>query len=184
MREKNSYHSAPSFSVMHVALMLLCAVMVSVYLTGGIAARYVAVAEGTATARVAKFDVSCQSVSETPLDINLNFLDPAQSQDTFDFTTVSNSEVTVSYDVEIQLPVAVTRWIDSGLIAVDMDGEDPVQLNVEEGIVTFAGNTFSYGENSATHTLTFTASATAMPESEESITGEKAVLRILAKQVD
>lgn len=55
MRKNNSGNRAPSFSIVHVALLILCAVMLTTHLTGGLNARYVSSAEGSDSARVAKF---------------------------------------------------------------------------------------------------------------------------------
>ena len=54
MRDKKS-NIAPSFTVMHVALLLLCAVLVSSHATIGLYASYRSEATGSASARVIKF---------------------------------------------------------------------------------------------------------------------------------
>lgn len=55
MRGKKSNNRAPSFSMVHIALLILCAVLITTHLTGGIAARYTSETTATASASVIKF---------------------------------------------------------------------------------------------------------------------------------
>ena len=55
MREKKSNNGAPLFSTMHVALLLLCAVLFSTYAIGGLYARFVSKNTGSSSARVIFF---------------------------------------------------------------------------------------------------------------------------------
>ena len=55
MRDKKSNHRAPSFSVMHLALLVLSAVLLTTHLASGLMARYVSEATVTASARVIRF---------------------------------------------------------------------------------------------------------------------------------
>ena len=184
MSDKKSNHRAPSFSIIYVAILIFGAVLITTHLTGGIAARYLSTATYTDSARVAKFDVSCQKVEEVPFYIELDFLDPDKSRDEFQFITASASEVSLEYEVVILLPDTITQLVKEDLITVEMDGNAPTVMNVNEGKLIFEGETFTPGEHSAVHTLTFAASTAAMPENEENITDETIVLRIRAEQID
>lgn len=55
MREKKSNNGASPFGIMHVALILLCAVLISAHLMGDIYARYVTESDGGDSARVIRF---------------------------------------------------------------------------------------------------------------------------------
>ena len=55
MRDKKSNNDAPLFSSMHVALLLICAVLISTYAIGGLYARYVSKNTGSSGARVIYF---------------------------------------------------------------------------------------------------------------------------------
>ena len=184
MSDKKSNHRAPSFSVMYVASLIFGAVMITTHLTGGSAARYLSTATNTDSARVAKFDVSCQKVAEAPFHIELDFLDPDKSQDAFAFIAASASEVSLEYEVVILLPEAIAQLVKEDLITVELDGNAPTVMNINEGKLVFEGETFTPGENSTVHTLTFAASTVAVPENEENITDETIVLRIHAEQID
>jgi cytoskeletal protein RodZ len=183
MSAKKSNHKAPSFSVMYLAILLLAAVLITTHMTGGIAARFLSVSSASDSARVAKFDVSCQKTVQADLDIELNFLDPAKSQDAFQFTTVSASEVAMTYDVVIQLPETLATWVSNEWITVVLD-EDKKATVTDGDTLTFQGGTFNAEGGEKTHTLTFTASSSEMPASQETPVDLKAVLRIHAVQVD
>ena len=58
MKFLKSNNKAPLFSTMHVALLLLCAVLLSAYAIGGLYARYASGQSGDDDARVAKFSFS------------------------------------------------------------------------------------------------------------------------------
>lgn len=58
MKFLKSNNKAPLFSTMHVALLLLCAVLLSSYAIGGLYARYASGQSGDDDARVAKFSFS------------------------------------------------------------------------------------------------------------------------------
>lgn len=55
MRDQKSNTKAPLLSPMHIALLLLCAVLLSAYATGGLYARYISKNTSSASARVIRF---------------------------------------------------------------------------------------------------------------------------------
>ena len=184
MQDKRSSRKAPPFSIMHVALLLLCVVMLTIHLTGGLNARYVSSAEGSDSARVAKFDVSCAQTGEVPFDIQLEFLDPKKHTDSISFTVASQSEVTVAYDVILELPETLYLLVKGNNITVQMDevvvNED--SFDDDAHTVTIEGKTLGIGENNSfDHTITFRVNT--MPNDEIMLTG-KAILRIHAEQLD
>lgn len=182
MRKKNSSNRAPSFSVIHVALLILCAVMITTHLTGGLNARYVSSAEGSDSARVAKFDVSVTKDSEVPFGIELEFLNPEKHQDQIVFFVSSNSEVAVKYDIIVVLPETIAGWVNKGMITVQLGENGPKSVN--NGTLTFAGGTIDTGKGDLIkHTLTFTVSGDVMP-SEQDVVTDSAILRIHFEQID
>lgn len=85
MRGKKS-NRAPSFTIMHVALLLLCAVLLSSHATIGLYASYKTTASGSSSAQVAKFDVNCVYDPETGI-----------------LKITNNSEVTVEYIISASI---------------------------------------------------------------------------------
>ena len=81
MRDKKS-SVTPSFTFMHLALILFCMVLVTSYATAGLYASYRTEADGSDSARVAKFDVKC-----------------SYDKNTKTLTITNDSEVTVEYTV-------------------------------------------------------------------------------------
>lgn len=95
MSNKKS-NKAPAFTVVHFALILLCLVLVSTYATMGLHASYKSEASGTASARVAKFEVD---VTGQPQNIDIAV---AQNAGSYQIKIVNNSEVTVHYDLTLR----------------------------------------------------------------------------------
>ena len=80
MRKNNSSNRAPSFSVFHVAALLLCAVLLTSHFIGGYNARYVSSAEGSDSARVAKFgEITITEKGDFVKDTNKLMLIPGVS---------------------------------------------------------------------------------------------------------
>ncbi len=103
MRQSNTRTPA----VFHVGLVLLCLVLFSTYLTGGLYARYTTSASGSDSARVARFEITGGgnwTDSTENIDLDLNFFDPNKTSASLDFTISSASEVAVEYDVVITMP--------------------------------------------------------------------------------
>ena len=67
MRNQKSNNKAPLISPMHIALLLLCAVLLSSYALSGLYARYASTASGGDSARVAKFSFTENSASQTQI---------------------------------------------------------------------------------------------------------------------
>ena len=139
MRDRKS-NIAPSFTVMHVALLLLCAVLLTAHATTGLYASYKSEASGSDSARVAKFQLTSGFSATSPVDFKLNFYDPNMLSDEISITVSSQSEVSVYYDVVITMPEAATYdWL-----IVTLDGEQPSRIN--KNVFTFSlVNTFAPG---------------------------------------
>ncbi|MBP3396388.1 MAG: hypothetical protein J6L87_04355 [Clostridia bacterium] len=95
---KKLHNRAPL--LFRIALALLCLLLVTSHYTGGLYARYVAVASGKDSARVAKFAVSSNLNGATPLVLSgLEDLTPGASQN-YDLRVKNDSEVSVFYRFE------------------------------------------------------------------------------------
>ena len=181
MRDKKS-NIAPSFSIMHVALLLLCAVLLTAHATIGLYASYKSETSGSGSARVAKFQLSSGFSATSAVDVELNFYDPNMLSDEISITVSSQSEVSVSYDVVITMPYAATYdWL-----IVTLDGKQPSHIN--ENIYTFTlVNTFAPGETEElTHTINFAIDSAfygAPPVGMTNIDGV-AKITVYAEQVD
>ena len=81
---------APLFSTMHIALLILCAVLISASSIGGLYARFTSTEQGSDGARVAKFDVIATNKEIGTDEFNNSI---------YMVTVQNNSEVTVSYTI-------------------------------------------------------------------------------------
>lgn len=130
--------------------MLLCLVLFSMHMTGGLYARYTASESASSGARVAKFDITNQ-IDSKPVDVDLNFYDPNKLSDVFTFTVASGSEVAVKYDVVVTLPAGH----DYGWLIITLDGEEPTDRS--DNVYTFR-NVHSFApatDLTQTHTMRF-----------------------------
>lgn len=159
--------------VFHAAMILLCLVLISSHLTGGMYARYVATSSGSDGARVAKYGVRVSELSS--LSFNLNTFDQNALSATGSFTVESDGEVAVEYDVILTFPEAVPSWM-----TLTLDGNSP---SVSGNVYTFGsiGEFIPGGENSATHTLSVTV-APGLQASDISLTG--VTVSVVATQID
>ncbi len=94
----------PKFNIpMFAALVLLLLTMVSVHLTSGLYARYTANSGGSASARVAKFDV-------------VHELTPVENEaGHYALTVTNNSEVTVRFKVDMSFEYPMTISVEDAI---------------------------------------------------------------------
>lgn len=124
--QSNTKNRRPSGNLMmRLAAVLFCMVMFSTYLMGGLYARYVTRGSGSDSARVAKFDVVGSGSGEIALR--------AESTENGVYTVIvkNNSEVDVSYDVDVVFNAAVADWVNLAL-----DGKYAAET-AEDGVTTF-----------------------------------------------
>jgi hypothetical protein len=173
--------------VFYVGVLALVLVLFSTHMTGGLYARYTSYAEGSDSARVAKFDVAYEQDTAVPMSIVLDFFDLTKRTDTVKFWVTSSSEVAVKYYVIVTLPNSLPmEWLENGLMNIQLDGKDRTSMNVTERTVTFAFDTNSFGttgEREKEHELTFSLKENAIPGMIVNIT-ESATLRIHVEQID
>ena len=130
--------------VFRLGIVLLCAMLCTCHLMGGLYARYISSFTGSASVQVAVFGVSCSSSdngTSQSLEIGSSETVP------YTFTVENTSEVTIEYTIEV--------------------------VNLPDGVtVTGNSDTFTLGIGaSQQHTLTFTAtdSATVVTDQEVSV---------------
>ena len=82
--------------VFNLGLVLMCLMLISFSMMGGLYARYSTTATGEATAQIAKFDVQVTG------DNTAVAVDVAQEKEgVYTFTITNNSDVTVEYDLTV-----------------------------------------------------------------------------------
>ena len=131
MKFLKSNNKAPLFSTMHVALLLLCAVLLSAYAIGGLYARYASGQSGDDDARVAKFSFSdnldAQSIA---LPVTMA---PGESRKVT-IQVQNTGEVALKYVVKVEnltknLPIALEDQII--MSDVLLSGSDPTEFSWE-----------------------------------------------------
>lgn len=120
--------------VFHVGLVILCMVLISTYLTGGLYARYTSSDSSSDSARVAKFDIKNQITSHV-VDLELHFFDSAKSSASLPFSVTSGSEVSVKYDVVVNMP-ALPDGYNYDWLEVNLNGQ--ILPPQSENIFTFS----------------------------------------------
>lgn len=123
--------------MIRVALILLCLVMISIHLMGGMYAKYTTKGSGGDDARVAKFDVD---ITGDPVDLVVSCTENPQTG-TYKITVDNISEVAVRYTI------SVTTDIAAGSLYFDKSAVNAV-LDVDKGALPVSGT--------GTHELTFT----------------------------
>ena len=118
-----------------IGCVLLFLVLLSAHMTDGVFGRYGSGFSGNSSARVAKFEVESGFSDAQSYDISLNFYDPNALSDSVSISVVSKSEVTVSYDVIVTMPVASA---DYAWLAVTLDGASPTSYDDESGVFVFS----------------------------------------------
>lgn len=105
--KSNTKNSRPSGNIMmRLAAVLFCLVMFSTHLMGGLYARYVTRDSGSDSARVAKFDVEGSGSGEITLQAE------STANGEYTITVTNNSEVDVSYDVDVVFNKAMADWVN------------------------------------------------------------------------
>ena len=170
--------------VFYVGLVLLCMFMFSLYLSGGMYARYATTDSGGDGARVAKFDVASKGENGIALNINLDFFDPAKQHDSIEFEVMSSSEVAVEYDVVLVLPEEMMELVSNGTIIIKMDVDVIGVVDDTYNTITFEGGSFLPGASqSAMHNITIEIKPGTMLVGTVNISSP-ATLRIHAEQID
>lgn len=168
--------------VFEFGLVLICAVLVSVCMMGGLLARYTTTASGSDSARVAKFDIT-NSVDSQAADIDLHFYDFSKLSDEFAFSVVSESEVAVTYDVVVTMPAGMDyyTWLDLRLDGAEAD-------RVEDNVFTFSNvNVLAPGNPSTgAHTLIFSIQPAHVgnPTTLSDVENGTVLITVRAEQVD
>lgn len=129
MKDQKSNNKAPLLSSMHIALLLLCAVLISSYAISGLYARYISEGSGGDSARVAKFSF------HDNLDTQYQEI-PAS----FDPNEPHTVEITIENTGEVALRYVVTFENLTGNLPLKLKEEDPNYGEVQSNSAT----TFSW----------------------------------------
>ena len=143
LENKKMNSKTPLFSTMHIALLLLCAVLLSSYAINGLYASFTSTETDNDGARVAKFDVVATN-EKIGTDEHENSI--------YNVTVQNNSEVTVSYTIfSNDLPTDISLVIeDKGNGFILAPGEGTVhQVSFDDKSTT------SHGDIMATITVRF-----------------------------
>ena len=128
MRDRKSNNRTPSLSVMHVVLLLLCAVIVTSYGINGLYARYRSEVHGTDSARVIRFgDVYLEEAADNNLMLIPGVVCKKEA-----YISFQGSEASTYVFVVIE---ASSHWTGNGgmLVMYDRDKSDKlVSIQVED----------------------------------------------------
>lgn len=95
----------PKFNIpMFAALVLLLLTMISLHMTSGLYARYTTSSGGTASARVAKFQLDVSELTAV-----------GDTQGHYSFTVTNNSEVTVRFKVDMSFDYPMTIAVNDAI---------------------------------------------------------------------
>ena len=171
-----------------VAMVLLCAVLFSSHLTGGLYARYTTSATANDEARVARFDVTVTEITDAGInpegsDLTINYFEN-KNEATYSITIASNSEVAVSYDVILTFDRLLPAWLVlkvGGNIASDTDIDEDRYIYTFEDVVQFAP-----GSSSQNVALTFTLDTAQLTglDADSNFTINDILLDVRAEQID
>lgn len=179
--------------VFHVGLVLLCMVLFSTYLTGGLYARYTTSASGEDGARVAKFSISNQITSSDsqPINVMLHFFDSEKVNDSLTLQVSSKSEVAVKYDVVVTMPTGVSyaNWLSIQLKKDDTVLQTLTTTAADVNVFTFSDVGIFAPNDSNTHEYTLTFAIVESfrgnpPDGLTNIEENTVVVTVHAEQVD
>lgn len=157
---------------LRTAAVLLILVMMTTSIVSGRYARYTSSATVSDSARVAKYDVSVKAITGDQIVLDPNSSNTAS----YNFSVTSGSEVTVEYDLLIELPQA----LQEGIVLSLAQGEGNIPLTKTDNTYT-AENAGTFTPQGGTHSyiLTFTAD---LPIGADQL--NNVAIRVNARQVD
>lgn len=147
--ENKAKYAKPSTgdTMMRIAFLLICLVILSAYMMGGLLAKYTASGSGEDSARVAKFDVKVTGAAE---DVEIA---AAQDTDTglYQITVKNDSEVAVRYTIHVTIAPG-----DENKDGQPDFASDDISCVIQRGGAVSNEGTLAVGAAEAVHTLTFT----------------------------
>lgn len=148
MKHRTKY-AKPSIgdTMMRIAFLLLCLVILSVYMMGGLLAKYTANGSGDDSARVAKFDVKVTGTAEDFIMVAANTVDA----ESYQIRVENDSEVAVRYTIS----VTITPEDRNGDGTPDFESDD-IECVIKRGDTESNAGELAVGAADAVHTLTFT----------------------------
>lgn len=143
-----------------IAGALFCLMLVSVALMSGLYARYVSNGDGDDAARVAKFDVAT-----TVNNVNAEFINKGETNNTYTIAVTNNSEVAVRCDLVLVFDNPVQH------LNVTVDGIAPTEISADKKTITFR-NIASLAPNGDTANCTLAFAVTDWNAVTSEATGE------------
>lgn len=134
-------------TMMRIAFLLLCLVIISVYMMGGLLAKYTANGSGDDSARVAKFDVKVTGTAEDLVMVAANTVDA----ESYQIRVKNDSEVAVRYTIHVTIEPG-----DENSDGQPDFASDDISCVIQRGGAVSNEGTLAVGAAEAVHTLTFT----------------------------
>ena len=138
-------------TMMRIAFLLLCLVIISVYMMGGLLAKYTANGSGEDSARVAKFDVKVTGTATDKEIVAVDVADANANPGTYQITVKNDSEVAVRYTISVTI-TPEDRNVDG---TPDFESDD-IECVIKRGDTESNAGELAVGAADAVHTLTFT----------------------------
>lgn len=179
MKEQTKYTKPSNGStLLRLAFVLLMLVILSVYMMGGLLAKYNATGSGADDARVAKFHVVAQGIDPNAVTVSAKL---NEDTGTYSFKVENHAEVAVKYDVLLSYATHLPG------VSAKLDGKEITWIGTSNLGFPNAG-TLAPGATSGEHKLVFTMDWEKFTESVRSQNiHEKTVnftVKIFVEQVD
>jgi hypothetical protein len=123
---KTKSRSTSGQKMIFIAGALFCLMLISVSLLSGLYARYISNGDGDDAARVAKFDVAT-----TVHNVNAEFINKGETNNTYTIAVTNNSEVAVRCDLVLVFDSALEY------INITVDGNAPSEISLDKKTFTF-----------------------------------------------
>ncbi len=166
------------FSAVYFVCIISC-ILLSAYLVSDVWARYSTQSSGSASARVAKWDIQINALPSEDMTFLGNMDDEMKESLSYNFSVSSNSEVSAKYYITVEFSGRLDSAVD-----LDIDG---IAGTPNEGrtVFTFANDwTFAPGSHSRDHTLTLTRTYFQNGQIPENFDGVGVSISVIAEQTN
>ncbi len=157
---------------LRIAAVMLVLVLLSAAMTSGLYARYTTTAYGEDSARAAKFEVSVDTAMAQMTDFSFS---PDMPFASYSFKVSGNSEVSIKYDVILELPA---ESVMPAGVTITIDGTHAV---VSGNTYTFSNDSWVSAAGSYDREHTMTIDITSF---EQNSTLNGIVVKVIAGQID
>lgn len=166
----------PGERLMFLAGILFCLVLITTSMMGGLFARYTTTGTGSDSARVAKFAVGGQmNTDQINVVYSLKEDGNNPSEGTYVIKVTSDSEVAVSYDINVTFEKALPNGIS---LALYQGTENKMLEKKTDTLYKYMGSFAPGVGNQAEYELRFLADWTEIHFNTEGIEGNEATLKV------